>query len=85
MPYFVQSAAYVGMLESPATVGAVAPQISETVNCFDAMTCDSMVDAVSHSGVNRTEGTFFSDEIVAPVSVTAPLRMPLAGLTFARR
>ena len=65
MPYFVQSAAYVGMLESPATVGAVLAQICETVTCFDAMTCDSMVEAVSHSGVNRTDGTFLSDEMVA--------------------
>ena len=85
MPYFVQSAAYVGIPESPATVGAVLPQICETVSCLEAMTCDSIVDAVSHSGVNRTEGTFFSEEMVAPESAIEPLMMPFGGLTFARR
>ena len=85
MPYFVQSAAYVGIPESPATVGAVLPQICETVSCLEAMTCDSIVDAVSHSGVNRTDGTFFSDAIVALPSVVLPLTMPAGGFSCARK
>ncbi len=85
IPYFVQSAAYVGMLESPATVGAVFVQICAFVTCFDAMTCDSMVEAVTHSGVSKTDGTLFSDEIVASVSVVLPLTMPAGGFSCARR
>ena len=73
------------MLESPATVGDVFVHTSETVTCFEAMTVDSMVEAVTHSGVNRTEGTFFSDEIVAPESVVLPLMIPAGGFTCARR
>ena len=60
-------------------------QMSEAFNTLSFTTVFSTVDAVTHSGVNRTEGTCLKDEIVAPESVTELLTKPDGGLIFARR
>jgi hypothetical protein len=84
MPYFVQSAAYVGSV-APETVGAVLVQIAETGSHFCAMIVDWIVDAVTQVDVSRTEGTFLYLLIVASGSTVVALTKPLGGFTPARR
>lgn len=85
MPKVVQSAAYVGILESPATVGAELVQMAETFNTLSLTTVELTVEAVTHSGFNRTEGTCWNDAIVAPESVVEEFTRPDGGLTCARK
>ena len=84
MPYFVQSAAYVGSVV-PATVGAVEVQIDDAFNQPCAMIVDWIVEAVTQVDVSRTEGTDLYLFTVASGSVVVAFTSPFGGLTPARR
>ena len=73
------------MLESPATDGAELVQMADAFKTLSFTTVFSTVEAVTHSGVNRTEGTCLKDAIVAPESVTELFTRPDGGFTCARR
>jgi hypothetical protein len=78
MPYVAQSALKVGE-DIPATDGDDDVHRAFTVITPSRMTVISTVAAVTHVGVNRTEGTWRRLATVAVESSDEPLTNPLGG------